>query len=777
MIRSESTLFNFERSFAAFLIVAGCAVVLAGCGGGGDGGGGGSGAATVTQTSFQGSPSTIGGPIPSIFRDEVLLVTFSSPIDATNFGGLYTAASATQPTTFLGTSSQSLSGVPYNAFADQAAARAAVQLYDDATSTQITNVVIGRSAVNSNVLVIDPVVNAGNPFSIPPSLGFGTNLQVDVFIPAASGLRSGGTSVLTFGALPPQLPPAFAPQPPPSTLLRTGTSFAPDTVPPIVVEISTNGLNGAATTTPIADNDVIRVTFSEPIDPATINLQTNLIVRNLSVQTSTDPSGIIVPTILTSDASGTVYFLTPQPSFGQGPFQIRVEVGGSGLALADQIKDLASGASATQNSLANSATVTFTTIFNAAAVAGVSINERFDGVVNNTTQDTTFVGRFNNARWNVNNSGRLEAFPISGSSTPGTPLGTRMQFSIQPNTPGPVTAFFSPFDSNTPPNQFTFTPNGGSHSQFLYSAGGTEIQNQISDTVELVEWGGAFTQGVPFAFTYAGFQMRLSHTTADPLGTFGLVTVFASNWDFDNPQNEFIMPTTHPGSLPLNETPITVVASSPYVVPAISSTFVPYPSLNPLFDFDDFGRTEINALSNMAQQPNLLVDIDIPAPVGASNNFVFGNFPMTPIPIRRLNGAPGSTLAGNSDNVACHARFTFVGRNSSARSIFYDLGALAQDANFQVLTMIPSLANRPAGTTIVVRAEATDAVSGGMPVAGGNTSPVTPRVIYDRNGNFNAANLNLMDGRRFIRIIIELESNTMTNVGPFLDGYVIGYTF
>jgi len=40
---------------------------------------------------------------------------------------------------------------------------------------------------------------------------------------------------------------------------------------------------------------------------------------------------------------------------------------------------------------------------------------------------------------------------------------------------------------------------------------------------------------------------------------------------------------------------------------------VPYPSLNPLFDYDDGGRTEINFLSNQPSQPNLLVDVDIPA--------------------------------------------------------------------------------------------------------------------------------------------------------------------
>jgi penicillin-binding protein 1C len=60
------------------------------------------------------------------------------------------------------------------------------------------------------------------------------------------------------------------------------------------------------------------------------------------------------------------------------------------------------------------------------------------------------------------------------------------------------------------------------------------------------------------------------------------------------PQNPHVRadlaPTIHPGNLPLNEAPNTVVPLQPYVIPVFASAFVPFPSLTTLFDYDDGGR-------------------------------------------------------------------------------------------------------------------------------------------------------------------------------------------
>lgn len=767
MIRLVPCRWGAARFRVCLLGVFGFLSIL-GCDSGGGGSGGNSGpVAQVAATSFLGAPTTAGGPVPATFRNEVLLLTMNGAVDPTPFSGFLSAQGSQSPQVLVGKSSVSLSGVPYNAFLDQLAARAAIQLYDDATATPITSVIIGRSLLDPRVLVIDPVVPIGNIFSIPVSSGFAPSVQIDLYIPPGSVLRAGGLPVGTFGGLPPQVPPPFSPTPAPATLLVTGANLVPDIAAPFVNEVTTVGLGGAAASTPIVDNDVIRVSFSEPIDPSSINLGVNLIVTNLSVQSPAEPNGVSVPLLLTLDVTQSVVFLTPQPSFGPGPYQIRVDVGGQNLSAAQQIKDQPGADPSVQNALANNSVVTFTTVANPQAPLPLNSIEDFSST---TMQDPAFNGRYNNARWNVLNSGRAEARPISGSAQPGQPLGSRIQYTINPSTPGPVTAFFSPFDSMTNNLGQFVNPNGGSHSQFLYAGTAPEIADGTSDTVELVEWGAAFTLGVPFPFTFNGFSMRLSHSTSNPLGTFGLVSVYAQNYDFDNPQNEFIQPTSHPGNLALNEAPITVVPSSPYVVPTLSSSFVPYPGLSTLFDFDDFQRTEINALSNTATQPSLLVDIDIPAPVAVNNNFVFGNFPISPVPVRRLIGFPGATLAANSDNVASHMRFTFVGRNSSLRSLYYDLGTGGANADFFALTTTPSIVSRPAGTAIIVRAESADGFNGTVPI-----SPSGLRVIYDRAGNFSASNLDLLDGRRYVRFLVEFESNTNTNVSPFIDSLAIGY--
>lgn len=754
--------------FCANLLGAVALIAITGCDSGGGSGGGSGPVAQVAATSFAGAPTIVGGPIPTTFRNEALLLTMSGTIDPTPFSGFLTPSGSSTPQVFVGKSSVSNSGVPYNAFLDQLAARAAVQIYDDATALPITSVIIGRSLLDPRILVIDPVVPFGNAFLVPVSSGFPSSSQIDLFIPSGSVLRAGGLPVGTFGGLPPQTPPPFSATPAPATLLVTGTNLVPDLIAPLVNEITTVGLAGSAASTPIVDNDVIRVSFSEPIDPSSINLGVNVIVRNLSVQTAMEPNGVLVPIVITFDITQSVLFLTPQPSFGPGPYQIRVDIGGQNLAASQQIKDQPGADPTVQNGLSNSTVVTFTTIANPQAPLSLSLVEDFSSI---SGQDILFNGRYNNARWNVQNSGRAEALPIGGSAQPGQPLGTRIQFTINPSTPPPVTAFFSPFDA-AGVNNFgpSVNPNGGSHSQFLYAGGGSEIAEGTSDTVELVEWGASFTMGAPFPFTYNGFSMRLSHSTANPIGTFGLVTAYSANYDFDNPQNEFIQPTSHPGNLSLNETPITVVPSSPYVVPVLASMFVPFPALSPLFDFDDFMRAEVSVISNIASQPNLLVDIDIPAPVAVSNNFVFGNFPISPVPVRRLAGAPGATLAANSDNVAAHMRFTFVGRNSSVRSIYYDLGAQGANADFFALSTIPAISARPAGTAIIVRAESADGFAGNTPIA-----PSGLRVIYDRAGNFSATNLDFLDGNRFVRFVLEFESNTTTNVSPFVDRLSIGY--
>ena len=754
---------------------------IAACsGGGGSGGGLSSFALQVTATSFQSTPTSPGGSAPTIFRDEALILTFGASIDAGLFGGFVSAPGSTAPVVNIARSAQSPAGVPYHAYVDQAAAHASIQLWNDATAVQYTAAIIGRVVANPNQIVIDPVVSPTNPHGLAASLGYPANTQFDLFIPSNGGLRILGRSAAAFGGLPPQAPPPYQATASAGAVAFTGSFTLLDVVAPTVVEITTIALLGASPTTPIAASDTIRVTFSEPIDPASVDPIQNLIVRNKSVTTALEPQGVIVPTTITSDATFTTYFLSPIPSFGPGlsptvGFEIQVLVGANTSAAFD-LRDLPSGPSGNQNGLVGVATATFTTIPDVNATQGLSLTETF---ATTAAAESAFAGRYNTAGWNVGGSGRLEGTPISGSTIPGQSLGTRQQFAIQPTSPPPVTAYFSPFDDNAL-NNFgaSVNPQGGSRTQFLYNTNSPELPDGLTDTIEAVEWGGAFPFGVPFAATYNGFSMAMSHTTASAssAATFGLSAVYALNFDFDNPQNAVLQPTSHPAGLPLNEAAILVIPPQPYVVPVLASAFVPFPAFATLFDVDDGGRTESSAATGFLVEPNIVLDINIPAPVAPTGNFIFGNFPLQPVPVRRLTGGPGALQAANADNVASHMRFTIVARHSSMRSLPYDAGALQADPDYVALTFSPSVAARPAGTVLIVRAEAADAFVAGVAQTVGATAPTGLRTLVDRGGNFSATEFNALDDRRFIRFQFEFESNTLTNQTPFIDAFQLIYT-
>ncbi len=764
---------------------------LSGCGGGN--GGDSAATSTILATSFSGFPAAAGAGLPPIFRDEALLLTLDRAVDTAILGGLVTDG-AGQTRTFIGVSSTNAAGVPYHAFADQVAARQAFQVLNDAQGAAATPYagVLGISVIDPKTLVFDPHVAPGNPFGLVPSPGFEADTQYDLFIPANTALTAAGRPVGPFGGPPPQpVPPFTMPLPAVGTLFLTGPGFAPDTTPPTVVEVTTQFLsqNGLGNTSPIPHDDTIVVTFSEAIDPDSIDLVSNLIVRNTSVTTPAAPGGVIVPTTLVSNAEGTVFSLTPT-SFGPGPYTIRVEVGGNPNP-ADAILDLPAGATGTQNALVNAVMVEFTTQAAPGQSLAASVAESFDTNVN---EDPDFAPRYNPAEWDQPlgttgaPSGQLRGQALDGSPF-GPTLGTRQQFSFQPQGPiptiplscnTPICPYNAPFDTDVHNLGFNANPMGGSHLMNLYLANGNELPLELTDSIELFEW--AAPAGIASAISYPGFQMQMSHTTAEANNpsSFGIQSPYVVNFDFDNPQNEWLMPIAHPNPINtnLNEAPILVVPPLTYMVGGLTpiSVFVPFPSLVIPFDFDN-NRTE-PSMTGVLTPPNLIVDIDIPPPVievNGNRNVVVGSNANSPFPVRRLFG-PSLAQAGVSglpffqDAVMYHGRFTTVNKNSSARTLFYDVGATAMNPHFTGFDLFPALSSRPPGTAITVRVEGADAVNGSMAV--GSTGTL---LYITRNGTVQPGVLSLLDGKRFVRLTFELEADVTNNVVPFIKGFILGY--
>jgi hypothetical protein len=280
-------------------------------------------------------------------------------------------------------------------------------------------------------------------------------------------------------------------------------------------------------------------------------------------------------------------------------------------------------------------------------------------------------------------------------------------------------------------------------------------------------WGGSSNLAV-----FANFNMTLSHTSrsADPtvLSTpFAMSSLFAFNADFDNPQNAWL----NPGPAPANHAPITVVATQPYVSVVGATTFVPFPLLQPLFDFDA-RQTAINPVGGQAFRPNLLVDIDVGPPVLPSFNFIEGSVPTGPIPTRRLVGASGAGVAFNADTVAYRMRFTFVSRNASSTTLFYDVGSSPVGLSWNSLQLFPPLASQPAGSVARILVEGAPALTGQQPVGGSGWQE-----YINRFGVVQPSALTALGNARFIRFRLEFVTDTVSNGMPWWDGFLLGGAF
>ena len=413
--------------------------------------------------------------------------------------------------------------------------------------------------------------------------------------------------------------------------------------------------------------------------------------------------------------------------------------------------DAPGGVFGTQFPLQNPAAQVFTTIVAQQPVL-VAVVEDF---TQNSNEDQAFVPRYNAADWNKGNSGRLEGISLAAGPL-GPASGGRQQFTISP--PPPTPGYFEPFDDGVV-NNHPINIRGGSRSMFHYFADGSDLPAQIFDSIELIEFQPSVAGGAGIVFP--GVSMRAGHMTRDssfPGMTSSLL--FDDNYDFDNPQNAWIDPG---GS---GEEPITVVSPQPFAFPALPGAFVPFPVFDVAFDFDT-RRSEVAPFSGQPGTPDFVFDIDLPPPVPVTGTFVLGSIPAANLPLRRLTGPSGANFALNSDSVVYGMRFTFVDKNSSARTAFFDSGNA--DPNYETLSIIPEPASRPAGTSIRVLIEGADTIPSGV-----TTGEIE---LVDRFGNLDPTAFDAVSGSRFFRLVFEFEANHVTSQVPGIDGFIVGLSF
>ena len=792
------------------VVVAILAATLAsGCGGGG-GAGGGAAPATgrLIDTSFAGNEvvpcnPNAASPLPVVFIDEALEFRFDGTIDATPLGGLLT--SGAQLVELVGVSpTVGTGGVPYYPFANQGLAQNSLQIRTNQNNSPLlSSYIVGRHKTKLDTIVVDPRVPVSNPLGLPFNGGFVQAAQYTYFIPPVNGIAVGGVTALSVGTGPlllPIIPPPCSTQPGISRVFDVGAATGPDPIPPVVLSITT--LSGATGTVanPMSATDTIVVTFSKAVELATINQLQNFTIRNVSQNNQLIPGNIVIQL-----AVPNVVLFTPAPSFGPGPYQIRVSVnnpaGTPGVAL---ILGLPQGTPPQQLAVSNAVEVILNTVSCPTCQAAVSIVEDF---VSLSGRDATFTPLFNAAAWNAAfDSGFLGGVQITGSPLAAfqgnvANLGTRTQRLITfpgplgtiggtVNPPGLVAPFDNPANNLGP----TINPQGGSHTMHEYEAVDLGAPR---NSLELIEWGPV--QNFVNQVTYPGYVAwgGMTSTTAPincPANVNGLSPLYMANYNIvpvqiPDPLN--LNPPNNNGNCPMSTaTPaagtlgaVRLNNPTPYNCGPGFTSYFPFPVFTNPLDYIGSGAGVGQLVFEQNLDPNTVLLLNLNRYRSAANT-----------PARRLVGAPKAFTANcfNGTNASSGAgcdiydmRFTFVALNSAARSNFYDTNVTVGIPVYQNFALSPSPAQQPAGTTALWQLEGATAIASPNTAIGATTGLLTYFTGTPATGITNPLVLNnpaqigapQLRNRRFFRFQASFRNDAATNGRQRYNNFVMAVSF
>jgi hypothetical protein len=781
-------------------------------------------------TAFQAGATTT----TALFQDQGILFDFGQTVDAAPFGGLYSATVGAPPTEFVAVSVVASGVPYHAFVNQQAARQAFRLYPNQTAAAQLPSYIVGRHATLPRMLVVDPVVTANNPFGLPPSPGFTgpapatpppAPFEYVYVIPQGSALSVGGSpypSTDTIGGPNPfNLP--FPLNPFGTSYSATQFGFAigpgtgPDPVPPrvdAIIPMSVNTATVPPTYTPVAGtpadplphNGVIKIVFSKRISRLSVDPLTNLTVRNLNISLGGAPAILpgtldridpITNALQTVDTAALLF--TPSGgSFGPGVnattgYSIEVSVNPTGDPTISPILGTPQGTTGVQLAVENSLLVTATTQPCTVGSGGclnpaLAITESF----NSTTKlDTTFNGTWGTARWNASSdpgklSGRLLSGSPLGTSIPS--LGSRIQVAVQPTPLGTNPAgLFSPFDATLAATtacgaacgatgcNLQFNPGGGAHIMHLYEV--SDLQS-TKEALEYVEWAPVANAVTPTTYPTMSIWCAITSATAPitspPATATGLATTFSINQNVvpfqSNDPTVYQDWTTSTGN-PNNITPakgrVLVYGPQNYVTTAGFAPFFGYPLFTTPFDYATSSGT-LGTGNNLALEMNIEQGAQCPN---------FHRYRAGPGPPRRIIGPPISITSPTLPWTAPTAgydiyqmRFTFVGRRSSVRSLWYDTGLANPIYSSFILdpSPVPNGVGgndpllQPAGTQTVWTIEGLGGTTLPLPSA----LPAFSGVIVDATGGVQPTSIGNMIGRRFYRFRAEFLGNATANTVP-----------
>lgn len=777
----------------AWTLCLGLAAILVGvtsCSGGGAPRAVGVGALVATSFPAFLSPLKV-VTLTTVYVNETITFRFDGPIATGIFDGFVEDASGA-PMEFSGSGPTLNGAVPYYAYADQEAAHASLQLRENAQGAPLLeSYVIGRHRDASDVLVIDPGVPTGNPFGLPPSLGYPPQREYTYRIPTVNGIvLASGFVAQPAGVDPAQLPIVLGPLSLsfPSLIFAVGSALAPDPVAPEVVSIEAldaggQPVAGTASDPLPAQGGLIRITFSKPIDPASIDSLRNLVVRNLDLAAPGSPNLTIVPgnLVISNPLGSSVLTFSPIPSWGPGVsattgYSIQVTVGTSSDPELPPILGLPNGNPPVQYSVANTLVATFVTNPCPTCLVGIAVIEDFS---TSAQEDVGFLPALDRARWDdASLPGRL-----SGTAISGTPLasfsglvgalGTRTQVTMPigvgttlPLTSVPFLGLQEPFNSGSGAIGVS-----GSHSMWLVES--VDLGSPLA-SLELIEWGP--TNNTVIQTTYPQYQCWAGMTSATaPINcqgnATGLLGVYAQNYGLAPLQAADPLNMNPTGAVP-GAGGVLISPPQAYSVGPATTSYFPFPVFTPPFDYIGSGTGS----------GSLIYEINIEGGTQLTNlnRYRAGGFS----PARRVVGAPlssGASFATQSGCTMYDTRFTFVSILASTRSLFYDSGLNVGTPTYANVELQPSPANQPAGTRATWEFEGVDALAGPGTPAGVTTGFLTywdgppgsgvfdPAVLFDP---LNPTNPQLT-GNRFFRFRATLRNDNIQNRSQQYDALVV----
>ena len=463
----------------------------------------------------------------------------------------------------------------------------------------------------------------------------------------------------------------------------------------------------------VRQDSLLILVFDEPIDPASVDPGTTVIVRNetLTQQFGTE---ILVPGTASYDASATRWTFESSFGFGQGPYDMSV-------TLRPGVEDLAG------NPLGNPTVADFRTSLDLNVPNSNIITEPF---TRTTKWDRNATPANLRADWDGSRNGWLLGGAITTVVVP---------IRLLPSQPGlgggSRTRINSPLTDISP----------GSHTQCLY------MQEEVGEAGTIASAGWGPDSDALFAATHDRIILKFGQFSAE-----NLTSTYVDNFNIGAPVRVYDGPYSIPQKANIsepNENPVD-----------LTDDFWPWPTFSAYFEYDGVNNLVFDM--DVVEGTNFQIH-------RVYYGLSFSNPAISTIPNRRLYGPFGAEEGppptfqppGNPEPTVYDMEFTKRRRITIAQSFWYN--SFVNNANYG--TPILSPPTQPGGATFVLEWDGAK----GMPHP---LNPGLIVVDESTSTGF-VENIDILDGYRFIRFRFTLIANLISDTVPEINSLTIPYFF